>query len=191
MLQLKVAAKMTKKEINKNEIKNKLEICFKKCATERNQLRKCVNNAMNKGFTREDVLAIADEMTAGGLKNEASLCAVTAIGEALHYEEASKKVKPASFTPQEKEKIHNKLMQCFKKCGLARRQLRKCVVNALDAGLTKEEVLAITDDLVGGLGKNEVSVCAIVAVDEALKYEEIDKLKKTIKIYAPYMEFNE
>ena len=68
--------------------------------------------------------------------------------------------------------IKNRLKECFEKCGLARRQLRKCIVNALDAGLTKEEVLAISDDIVGGFGKNEVSLCAIVAVNQVLKYEE-------------------
>ena len=117
------------------------------------------------------------------------MCAITAIGQALQYEEGKKKAKTASLTPQEKDKINSKLIQSFKKCGLARKQLRKCVVNALKAGLTKEELLAITDDLVGGFGKDQVSVCAIVAVDEVLKYEEIDKLKKIVKMYAPYMEF--
>ena len=61
----------------------------------------------------------------------------------------------------------------------------------MKTGLAKEEVLAITDDIVGGFGKNQVSVCAIVAVDEVLKYEEINKLKKMVKMYAPYMEFPE
>ena len=137
------------------------------------------------------MLAIADEMANSGLKYEASLCAITAIGQALSYEGKHKKVKPASLKPSEKEKINDKLKQSFKKCGLARRQLRKCVINALKTGLTKEELLAITDDLVGGFGKDQVSACAIVAVDEVLKYEEIDKLKKMVKMYAPYMEFTE
>ena len=182
---------MAKKEINKTEIKNKIEVCFKKCATGRNQLRKCVNNAMEKGVSREEILSITNELSIGDMKDEASLCSVTAIGQALRFEEEHKKAKSSSLSSEGKEDLKNKLRQCFKKCGLARRQLRKCVINALNAGLTKEDVLAITDDLVGGLGKNEVSVCAIVAVDQVLRYEEIDKLKKTIKMYAPYMEFNE
>ena len=65
-----------------------------------------------------------------------------------------------------------KLGECFKKCALERIRLRKCIINAIDAGLTKEEVLAITDDIVGGFGQNEISVCAIVAVDQVLRYEE-------------------
>jgi len=190
MFSLKVIVNMAEKEIDKKELKNKLEVYFKKCAMGRNQLRKCVNNAMDAGFTKEEVLTIADEMTVDGLQEEASLCAITAIGQALSYEEGHKKVKPLSLTPEEKEKISAKLKQCFKKCGFARKQLRKCVVKALNSGLTKEELLAITDDLVGGFGKDQVSVCAIVAVDEVLKYEEIEKLKKMVKMYAPYMQFN-
>ena len=61
----------------------------------------------------------------------------------------------------------------------------------MDAGLTKEELLGITDDIVGSFGTDQVSVCAIIAVDEVLKYEEIDKLKKMVKKYAPYMGFSE
>ncbi len=44
-------------------------------------------------------------------------------------------------------------------------------------GFAKEELLAITDDIVGGLGKNEVSVCAIVAVDQVLRYETSHRAK--------------
>ena len=181
----------TKKEINKLDIKNKLEVCFKKCAMGRNRLRNSVTNAMDAGFTKEEVLAIVDQMSTSDLKEEASLCAITAIGQALKLEEERKKAKTASLTPKEKEKINSKLIQSFKQCGSARKQLRKCVDNALKIGLTKEELLAITDDLVGGFGKDQVSVCAIVAVDEVLKYKEIDKLKKMVKMYAPYMEFTE
>jgi DNA-binding transcriptional regulator YhcF (GntR family) len=177
--------------MNKKGIENKLEKCLKECAAGRTHLRKCVADAMERGLTKQDILAIADEMATGGLKDEASLCAVTAIGQALRYEKKLKKVKPIELSDRKKEEIKNKIKGCFKKCGLTRRQLRKCVVNALKAGLTKEEVLAVTDDIVGGFGKNQVSVCAIVAVDEVLKYEEIDKLKKMVKMYAPYMEFPE
>ena len=91
----------------------------------------------------------------------------------------------------EKQEIKNKLYKWFKKCGFARKQLRKCIVNALKLGLTKEEILAYTDYIVGGLGKNEVSICVIVAVEEVLKQQEINNLKKTIKMYAPYMEFKD
>ncbi|MCK4332268.1 MAG: hypothetical protein KAV40_01670 [Thermoplasmatales archaeon] len=178
--------------MNKKGIENKLEKCLKECAAGRTHLRKCVADAMKRGLTKQDILAIADELAAnGGLKDEVSLCAVTAIGQALRYEKKSKKVKPIKLSDSKKEEMKNKIKGCFKKCGLTRRRLRKCVVDALKVGLTKEEVLAITDDIVGGFGKNQVSVCAIIAVDEVLKYEEIDKLKKMVKMYAPYMEFPE
>lgn len=177
--------------MNKKEIENKLEKCFKRCATGRAQLRKCVVNAMDAGLTKQDILAIADEMGTGSLKDEVSLCAVTALGQALRYEKKLKKIKPIQLSDNAKEEIKNRIKRCFKKCGLARRQLRKCVVNALKAGLTKEELLGITDDIVGSFGTDQVSVCAIIAVDEVLKYEEIDKLKKMVKKYAPYMEFSE
>ncbi len=177
--------------MKKEEIKNKLEYYLKKCASSRNQLRKCVNNAMDAGFTKEEILIIADEMAKSGLKDEASLCSITAIGQALKYEGEHKIQKAVSLEAQKKEEIKNKLRQFFNKCGLSRRQLRKCISDALKTGLKKEELLAMTDDLVGGFGKDQVSVCAIVAVDEVLKYEEIDRLKKTIKMFAPYMEFSE
>jgi len=158
--------------MKKEEIKNRLLNCFKKCAKSRIQLRKCVNNSMNEGLTRQDVLDISDEMANGTLQDEAPLCSITAIGQALRYETEHEKNMTPSLTKNKKEELKNKLKQCFKKCGLARKQLRRCVIKALNAGLTKEEVLAITDDIVGGLGKNEVSVCAIVAVDQVLRYEE-------------------
>ena len=158
--------------MERKEIKNKLLECFKKCALGRVQLRKCVNNAMNVGLTKQDVFDISDEMADGSWLDEAPLCAVTAIGQALRFEEEHKKAKPFPLAADKKEELKNKLKQCFKKCGRARRQLRKCIINALKAGLTKEEVLAITDDLVGGLGKDEVSVCAIIAVDQVLRHEE-------------------
>ena len=180
-----------KGQLKKEDIKDKLEVCFKKCAAGRNQLRKYVDSAMDKGITKEEILTISNKLKEEGFKDEASLCAITAIGQALKYEGENKKTKPERLTSQKKDEIYNKLKQCFKKCGLARRQLRKCVASALNSGLTKEELLAICDDLVGGFGKDQVSVCAIIAVDEVLKYEDFDKLKKMVKMYAPYMEFPE
>jgi len=175
--------------MNKKEIENKLEKCFKRCAAGRTRLRKCVVNAMDAGLTKQDILAIADEMATGDWKDEVSLCTITAMGQALRYEEKVKKIIPIKLSDDTKEETKNKIKECFKKCGLARRQLRKCVTNALKAGLTKEELLGIADDIVGGFGTDQVSVCAIIAVDEVLKYEEIGKLKKMVKMYAPYIEF--
>ena len=156
--------------LHDTEIENKLKECFKNCANGRIRLRKCVVNAMNAGLTKEHVLSIVNDMATGIGQDEASLCAVVAIGQALRYEEKLQPVKSSILT--NKGEIENRLRDCFKKCGLARKQLRKCVINALNAGLTKEEVLAISDEIVGGFGRNEVSVCAIIAVDQVLRYEE-------------------
>jgi len=178
--------------MKKKEIESKLEKCLKACAIGRIRLRKCVAEGMERGLLRKDILDIAHEMAStSDLKDEVSLCAVTAIGQALRYEKELKNSKPKKLLDHEREEIKNKIKGCFKKCGLSRRQLRKCVGNALKMGLTKDEVLALTDDIVGGFGKDQVSVCAIIAVDEVLKHEEIDKLKKMVKMYAPFMEFPE
>lgn len=77
--------------MNKKEIRDKLKHCFEKCATGRTHLRKCVMDIMDAGFTRQDVLDVADEMATGKLKDEVYLCAVTAIGQALRYEENHQK----------------------------------------------------------------------------------------------------
>ena len=163
--------------MKKEDIRDKLMEGFRKCALGRRQLRKCVINTMNEGLTKQDILDISDELADGSIQDEAPLCSITAIGQALKFEENSKKPKSIQLTANKKEQLKNKLKQCFKKCGLARKQLRKCVVNALNTGISKEELLAITDDLIGGLGKNEVSVCAIVAVDQVLRYEEDARAK--------------
>ncbi|KYK31575.1 MAG: hypothetical protein AYK22_02385 [Thermoplasmatales archaeon SG8-52-3] len=155
-----------------NEIKNRLTECFKKCAAGRHQLRRCVVNAMNAGLTKENILSIVNKMATGVMYDEASLCAIVAIGQALRYEEKHGKTKSLLITERNRDTIENKLKDCFKKCGLARRQLRKCIVNTLDLGLTKEEVLALSDDIVGGFGKDGVSLCAIVAVNQVLEYED-------------------
>ena len=60
---------------------------------------------------------------------------------------------------------------------MAKEQLRKCVVNAINAGLTTDEILALTDDIVGGLGGKQVSLCAIVAVEQVLRFEEAIRAK--------------
>jgi len=175
--------------MDKKEIRGRLKECFKKCASGRTQLRNCVIDIMDADLTKHDVLDVAGEMATGKWKDEAYLCAVTAIGQALRYEEKHKKTRQVSIEEETKERMKNKLKQCFKKCSHARRQLRRCVVNALNAGLTREEILAITDDIVGGFGKDEVSVCAIIAVEQVLIHNETEKLKKIVKMYAPYMEF--
>ena len=163
--------------LKESEIKNRLEECFKKCASARMQLRICVDKAMDTGLTKENVLAIVHELSTGALHDEASLCAIVAIGQALKRKENHSKSKLVSISNRQREKIDNKLRNCFKKCGLARQQLRECIVNALNAGLNKEEVLAISDNIVGGFGKDEVSLCAIIAVNQVLIYEESARTK--------------
>jgi len=157
--------------MEKEEIRKQLLDSLRKCALGRRQLRQCVIDTMKKGLTKQDILDISDELTDGSLQDEAPLCSITAIGQALKFEDDKGKEKKITLTDDKKEELKNKLKECFKKCSQGRKQLRKFVISALDAGLSKEEVLAITDDLVGGLGKNEVSVCAIVAVDQVLRYE--------------------
>jgi len=163
--------------MKRKEIREELKEDFLKCARGRRQLRQCVVNVMDAGLTKQDVLELSEELSDGSLQDEAPLCYITAIGQVLRYEKEHKKEKPIQLKTEKKQELKNKLKQCFKKCGLVRRQLRRCVVNALDTGLTKEELLALTDDIVGGLGKNEVSVCAVVAVDQVLRYEESVRAK--------------
>ena len=172
-----VVVQSAREILKENDIKNKLEQCFRKCAAGRMQLRICVDRAMDKGLTKENILAIVHELSTGTLHDEASLCAIVAIGQALKRKENHSKSKLVSISNKQREEIENKLRNCFKKCGLARRQLRKCIVNALNTGLTKEELLAISDNIVGGFGKDEVSLCAIIAVNQVLLYEESVRAK--------------
>ncbi len=161
--------------MKKEEIKKKLEECFKKCALGRIQLRKCVNNAMDLGLTKDDIFSVTKEIPKGVTHEEASLCSIIAVSQILNYEKKHPNKKSKILKDEERNDIAVKLRQCFKKCASAKKQLRKCIVNALDAGLTKEEVLAFTDDIVGGLGESQVSLCAIVAIEQALRYEETER----------------
>jgi len=158
--------------LSESEIEDMLKDCFKKCSLGRIQLRKCVDNAMNASLTKEEILAIASEIPHGIEKEDASLCSIIAVGQILRYEKKHEKAKTSSLDENTREDIKKKLRVCFKKCGLAKKQLRKCIVNAIDAGLTTDEILALTDDIVGGLGEKQVSLCAIVAVEQVLRFEE-------------------
>jgi len=169
--------------MKKEKIRKELKECFRKCAFGRKQLRKCVTNAMNVGLTKEEVLAITDKRGSGVRQYEASLCSIVAASQLFRYEKEHRRVKAksVSLADDEKEEITNKLRNCFRKCVLAKSQLKKCIGNAMDLGLTHDEVLAITDDVVGGLGEEQVSLCAIVALDHALSREE-SKRKEPIDI---------
>jgi len=176
--------------MDNKELRKDLIICFRNCASDRKRLRDCVIDIMDAGLTKRDVIAVAEELSYGRFKKEVYLCAVTAIGQAIRYKEKNKEINKSKIKNETKQFFKNKLKNCFKKCSITRIQLRKCVLEALDSGIKKEELLAITDNIVGNFGRNEVSVCAIVAVKEVLMHEEIDRLKNIIKTYAPYMEFS-
>ena len=172
-----VSAKSAREILKESEIKNRFKVCFKKCSLGRIQLRKCVDNAMNASLAKEEILAIANEIPRGINKEDASLCSIIAVGQVLRYEKKHEKTKTISLDENTREEINKKLRGCFKKCGLAKEQLRKCVVNAINAGLTTDEILALTDDIVGGLGEKQVSLCAIVAVEQVLRFEEAVRAK--------------
>ena len=175
---MKISAREILKE---SEIKNRLKECFKKCATGRQQLRECVVRSMDVGLSKEEVLAIINEKGTGVSQDEVSLCSIVAIGQALRYEKKHPETKYIALSKEERKEPKNKLQGCLRKCGSARGQLRKCVANALDAGLSKEEILAFTDEIVGGVGKDDVSLCGIIAADQVLRYEESIR-KKPIDI---------
>ena len=170
--------KISEREILKeSEIKNELKECFKKCAAGRQQLRVCVSNSMNTGLSKEEVLAIISEMGTGAGQDEASLCSIVAIGQAMRYEEEHIEDRTVTSSDNGQESAKIKLQECIRKCGSTRKQLRKCVANALDIGLSKEEILAFTDEIVGGIGKDDVSLCGIIAADQVLRYEEAIRKK--------------
>ena len=158
--------------LKESEIKDKIKECFKKCAAGRQQLRVCVSNSMDTGLSKEDVLAIINEMGTRVDQEEASLCSIVAIGQAMRYEEKHANSRAVTSSGKEQKSIKTKLQECLLKCSSTRRQLRKCMVDALDAGLSKEEILAFTDEIVGGVGKDDVSLCGIIAADQVLRYEE-------------------
>jgi hypothetical protein len=170
---MEISAKEILKEA---EIKNNLKECFKKCAAGRQRLRGCVVDLMNNGLSKSEILTIINEMGSGAEYDESSLCSIVAIGQAMRYEEkypSKKSIKKSNNNKNSK----NKLRECLKTCVLARRKLRKCVINALNIGLSKEEILAFTDEIVGGVGKDDVSLCGIIATDQVLRFEESIRAK--------------
>ena len=170
--------KISSREILKeNEIKNKLKECFRKCAAGRQELRICVTSSMDSGLTKEEILSIIKNMSSNGNQDEASLCSIVAIGQAMRYEEKNANITKVLPVDNGKKSAVIKLQKCLRKCGSARQKLRKCVADALNAGLSKEEILAFTDELVGGVGKDDVSLCGIIATDQVLRYEESVRAK--------------
>ena len=173
---LEMLSKKSAREIlTESEINTNLKECFKKCADGRNQLRDCVSSAIDAGLPREKIIEIINEMVTISEQDESSLCAIIAIGQALRYEQNSGNSKSVHMGNE--SEIENKLRDCFNKCRSAKRELGCCLINALDSGLNKNEILAISDEIVGGFGKDEVSLCAIVAVHQILRYHENIKTK--------------
>ncbi len=166
---MKISAREILKE---NEIKNKIKECFKKCAAGRQQLRVCISNSMDIGLSKEEVLAIINEMGTDVGQDEASMCSIVAIGQAMRYEEKHANRKTVTSSNNGKKSAKIKIQKCIRKCGSAKGLLKKCITDAVDAGLSKEEILAFTDEIVGGVGKDDVSLCGIIAADQVLRYEE-------------------
>ena len=161
--------------MKKEEIRENLKECIKKCTLGRKQLKTCVVNAMNAGLTKEEVLTITTSKEGIGVWGyEASLCAIVAESKLLRYEKEHKYTEPnsVSITDEEKGELRNRLRDCFKKCVMATSQIRKCIGNTMDLGLTHDEVLAITGDIVGEFREEQISISPIVALTNALSYEE-------------------
>ena len=163
--------------LKESEIKNELKECFRKCATGRQKLRECVVRLMDKGFSKENILKIIHKIGVGVDYNEASLCSIVAVGQALRYEEKHPERQSTKITEKEDKEHIAELQRCLNKCILARKQLKKCIVNALNLGLSQEEILGLTDEIVGGLGRDDVTLCGIIAVDQVLRYEESMRTK--------------
>ena len=167
-----IKTKSARDILKESEIKDKLKECFRNCASGRQNLRECVIRLMDAGLSKEEILTIIHKISADADQNEAALCSIVAIGQALRYEEKHPEVQYHVLSLEEKKRCINELQRCLHKCASARKQLRKCVVNALNTGLSQEEILGLTDEIVGGLGRDDVSLCGIIAVDQVLRYEE-------------------
>lgn len=172
-----IETKSAREILRESEIKNKLKECFRNCALGRQKLRECVIRLMDKGLAKEKILRIINKIGAKIDPNEASLCYIVAIGQALRYEERHPDRKKKSLSDKENKHCLDELQNCINKCMLARKQLRKCVINALNNGLSQEEILGLTDEIVGGLGRDDISLCGIIAVDQVLKFEESVRAK--------------
>ena len=166
---MKISAREILKE---NEIKIKLKECFKRCAAGRKHLRRCVVRSMDGGLSKGEILKFIMEMGDSVDQNEVSLCYMVAMGQTMRYKVKNAGKKQILLSEDEIKVLKNTLHGCLKKCGLARKQLRNCITCALDAGLSAEEILIFTDEIVGGVGRDDVSLCGIIAVDQVLRYEK-------------------
>ena len=164
------------------EARKALTICLRRCAAGRRYLRESVASAMDVGLSKQDVLAIIDERGGRGTP-DASLCSVVAIGEAMRYKQTRAGEKPPTAADAERESKAASFRRCLQDCFNARDELRYCVVGVLDAGLSRESVLALIDEIVGGVAEDDISLCGILAVDHILAHEEAIR-KEPIDILA-------
>ena len=74
------------------------------------------------------------------------------------------------------------LRQCLLKCAECRAKLKKCVVKVLDAGVLKEQIMLLVDEVVGN---DTTSLCGLIALSETLRYEENIR-KKPIDVVSEY-----
>lgn len=149
-----------------------LHLCFNKCASAREQVRICIKNILDSGFPKEELYKIVNNIATGELFEESNLCAVIVILQVLKYKTKHKKTKSIKIENKKKKKIENNLKKYFKKCDLARKELKKCLINILNQGYTKEEILSFSDGIMGDNDTDESSICAIFAINQVLQYEK-------------------
>ena len=73
--------------------------------------------------------------------------------------------------------LQRDLSKCMNNFKLARKQLNKCISNALDRGLTQHEILAVSERFLSG----DCELCQVAVLSEILKYEAT-KRKRPINI---------
>ena len=79
-------------------------------------------------------------------------------------------------------KMKSKLKECFAKCAQGRQELRVCVSNSMDAGLSKEEILAIINKRITGVSEDDSSLCSVVAIGQMMRYEDKHVINKSLKL---------
>ena len=153
------------------EARESLTYNLRKCALGRRELRGSVRLAMDAGLSKEDIIGIIRE---AGRKNytDASLCSIIATGEAMRYEVTHPDGRSAQASLPERTIREFEFRESMQRCVDARDDLRASVIRILDTGLTKERVLSLIDEIVGGLARDDFSLCGILAAEQILSHEE-------------------
>ena len=68
--------------INMNELQIELGKCMDNFNQARNQLRKCIENAMNRGLSQNEIITVVDKYFA----NNCELCTAMILSDVLRYE---------------------------------------------------------------------------------------------------------